>query len=101
MSKPKSNMPKVPSPIVTAIRRITYVILPIAGAAIIAATAVMGREFDPLLVGGLLCAGILLDLAFVVLKIALYIVVTTFLMAWLICSRFVTFAGSLFTKGDN
>ena len=100
MGKAK-KVPTVPSPILTAVRRITYVFLPVAGASIIAATAVMGREFDPILVGSLLCAGIVLDVALAVLRIALYVVMTAFLVAWLICSRFVTFAGSLFNKGDN
>ena len=100
MSEAKKSPPPKLSPIVMpAVRRITYVILPIAGAAILVATEATSGEFNFPLIVGLLCAGVILDVAIAVLKISLYVIVTAFLISWLICSKFANWIVAIFSKG--
>ena len=98
MSEAKKGPPKL-SIVMPAVRRITYMILPIAGAAILVATEATGREFSLPLVAGLICAGVILDVAIAVLRILLYAFVTAFLIAWLICSRLANWIVAIFSRG--
>jgi hypothetical protein len=99
MSEDKKGPPKLSPIVMPAVRRITYMILPIAGAAILVATEATGGEFNLPLVVGLLCAGVILDVAIAVLRILLYAFVTVFLIAWLICSRLANWIVAIFSRG--
>jgi len=99
MSEAKKGPPKLSPIVMPAVRRITYMILPIAGAAILVATEATGGEFNLPLVAGLICAGVILDVAIAALRILLYAFVTAFLIAWLICSRLANWIVAIFSRG--
>jgi len=99
MSEVKKGPPKLSPIVMPAVRRITYMILPIAGAAILVATEATGGEFNLPLVVGLLCAGVILDVAIAVLRISIYVIVTAFLISWLICSRLANWIVAIFSRG--
>lgn len=97
MSKPKKVSPELER-VKRSIHKITYVILPIAGAALLCADAIGVADIHVALYGSLLAAGVLTDLAFFVIKLVLLSVAAVFMLSWFICSQIANVFVNLFKK---
>ena len=105
MSKAKVKRSVKPGSIQSKVDRISYPNLPIAGAALLVLNATGLADTRLEIVGALLCAGVLVDIAVTLIKVALIVLggafLAAFLAAWLICSKIVTAVGGLFKKGKS